>query len=461
MLLLRRALSVLAFAFSMVGAAASPARDPHQANPILPGYYADPSLVQFEGESYLYATLDPWGGETLGCWESADFKNWTYRELNWPTKQACTSKTSGDAKVWAPSVVRAPNGKFFMYVSVGSEVWVGTSDHPLGPWRDAHGGKPLIDGKFRPGYHMIDAEAFLDDDGTAYLYWGSGWNWVKGRCFAVKLKPDMVTFDGKVRDVTPANYFEGPFMVKHDGRYFLTYSQGKTIDDTYQVHYAVGDTPFGPFTEGANSPILVTDKTNDVVSPGHHAIFARGGKTYILYHRHSVPYDPAATLRQTCVDELEFTADHQIAKVAPTHVGPALVSGRLDGRKNLVVAASASSTKDANAGAESVFDDNYATRWAAAPDAAGGWLQVDLGKVQDFSRQELRFEYAWKSYPFRLEASNDGTRWQTLRGLSSAPVVGSPVVIQQAGRARYLRLVFPPETKGADLSLFEWNVFSP
>ncbi len=65
---------------------------------------------------------------------------------------------------------------------------------------------------------MIDAEAFIDDDGQAYLYWGSGLNWVNGHCFVVKLKPDMVHFDGVPKDVTPANYFEGPFMVKEKGR---------------------------------------------------------------------------------------------------------------------------------------------------------------------------------------------------------------------------------------------------
>ncbi len=88
---------------------------------------------------------------------------------------------------------------------------------------------------------MIDAELFVDDDCQVYLYWGSGWNWVNGRCFAVKLRSDVATFDGDVKDVTPANYFEAPFMVKRHGRYFLMYSSGVTMKDTYQVHYAVGD----------------------------------------------------------------------------------------------------------------------------------------------------------------------------------------------------------------------------
>src|SRR5689334_21390350 len=55
MLPLRRTLTLIIFALSAVMGAASDAGEPHQANPILPGYYADPSLVQFEGKSYLYA----------------------------------------------------------------------------------------------------------------------------------------------------------------------------------------------------------------------------------------------------------------------------------------------------------------------------------------------------------------------------------------------------------------------
>ena len=86
--------------FSRGGAAETiSGREPGMGNPILPGYYADPSFVEFEGQYYIYATLDPWGGKTLGCWVSSDFRNWNYRELNWPTKAACTSPTSKGAMV--------------------------------------------------------------------------------------------------------------------------------------------------------------------------------------------------------------------------------------------------------------------------------------------------------------------------------------------------------------------------
>src|SRR5690606_15812286 len=97
----------------MTHAQTVPARQAGRANPILPGYYADPSHVLADGKHYLYATLDPWGGETLGCWESADFKQWTFAPLNWPTKAACTSPTSKQAMVWAPSVVKGKDGRFY------------------------------------------------------------------------------------------------------------------------------------------------------------------------------------------------------------------------------------------------------------------------------------------------------------------------------------------------------------
>lgn len=429
---------------------------PHAANPILPGYFADPSLVQHDGRFYLYATLDPWGGRMLGCWESADFKHWTYRELNWPTKEACTSPTSKGAMVWAPSVVRTPNGKFAMFISVGNEVWVGTANHPLGPWRDAHDGTPLIPEIYRPGYHMIDAEAFVDDDGSAWLYWGSGWGWKNGRCFAVKLNADLNGFDGEPRDVTPANYFEGPFMFKHAGRYYLTYSQGKTVTDTYQVHYAVGDSPLGPFTEAPNSPLLVTDHARNIVSPGHHTMFVHGGRPYILYHRHRVPYVPDTAYRQTCVDELHFTADGLIEKVVPSHNGPALVQGRDTGR--LPATATASSERSSDNVASAALDDNYATRWAAAVDAKGGWLQLDLGRSQAVARVEVRFEYAWKPYRFRLETSTDGTHWSALADHNLDPFVGSPFSLPASAETRYLRLLFPENA--TEPSVWEFAAFA-
>jgi arabinoxylan arabinofuranohydrolase len=430
--------------------------EPHAGNPILPGYYADPSIISHQGRHWIYATLDPWGGETLGCWESSDFQQWTFRELNWPTKRICSSPESADSMVWAPSVVRAGDGTFVMYVSVGSEIWVGKADNPLGPWKDANGGKPLIPRNFKPGFHMIDAEAFIDDDGQAYLYWGSGLNWVNGKCWAAKLKPDMITFDGEIIDVTPARYFEAPFMVKHDGRYFLMYSDGKTIEDTYQVHYAVGDSPLGPFREAANSPVLTTDTDKNISSPGHHSVFQRDGSYYILYHRHSIPFDPDLIGRQVVVDEMRFTGDGLIERIIPTHQGPSLIQRDSKPLRNIRV--TASSRRNPHMEAEHVIDDNHATLWAADSEATHSWLQLDLGGEIEVKSHSLRFEYAWKFYQFILESSLNGSDWMPLADHTRNAVTGSPVILQTPTRARYLRITFPSKTKGVETGIIEWCI---
>ena len=247
-------------------------------------------------------------------------------------------------------------------------------------------------------------------------------------------------------------------MAKRGGRYFLMYSQGVTIKDTYQVHYAVGDNPLGPFTEAPNSPVLVTDKARNIVSPGHHTVFRHDGRDYILYHRHSIPFDPKFVGRQVCVDELTFTADGRIEKVVPTHDGPALVRGRAEGRGVLAAVASASGEAGELFAARFANDDNFATLWRAPAGGTNAWLQLDLGAVQPFTRQEIRFEYAWKPYRFTAEVSDDGRAWRRLDDRTREPAAGSPVVIDRPATARFLRLAFPPQDKDVAVSVIEWEV---
>ncbi|MBV8389008.1 MAG: family 43 glycosylhydrolase [Mucilaginibacter sp.] len=289
-------------------------------NPITEGYFADPAIIKDKGVYYIYATIDPWGSDELGVLETKDFKTFIQRHLNWPTKKACTSPTSGDAMVWAPSIRKAPNGKFYMYVAVGSEVWAGVSNSPLGPWKNAKADNtPLIKPSDFPNVHNIDPDCFIDDNGQAYLYWGSGFKWVNGHCMAVKLKKDMISFDGSPVDITPPHYFEAPHMIKRKGLYYLMYSYGKAIDASYQVRYSTSKTPLGPWVEGPNDPILSTSADSATYGPGHHTVFKENGQYYILYHR-IYPQKKDYVLRQLCLDSLNFDANKNILKIHPKGV---------------------------------------------------------------------------------------------------------------------------------------------
>lgn len=286
-------------------------------NPVINGSFADPSIVKHEGNYYVYATIDPWGGEELAVFESSDFINWEQKKINWPTKEACTSSTSNESRVWAPSVIKGKDGKFYMYVSVGSEIWAGVSEKPLGPWKNAKDdNSPFIKGDMFPEYHMIDAEAFIDDDGTPYLYWGSGLKWVNGHCFIVKLNDDMVSFNkDEIKDITPPNYFEAPFMLKKNNMYYLMYSEGKCTNGTYKVRYSVGETPYGPWKEGDNSPVLSTSKDATTLGPGHHTVFKENNQDYILYHR--IIDNNDTLLREIAIDSLNFDSIGNILEVKP------------------------------------------------------------------------------------------------------------------------------------------------
>lgn len=428
-------------------------------NPILPGYFADPSIVQHDGKFYLYVTADPWGTDFLSCWVSDDFQNWTFNKLNWPTKEACTSPLSGDSKVWAPSVIKKED-VFYMYISVGSEVWCGKANHPLGPWENMLKDQPMIPYDTTKYYHVIDAEAFLDDDGKAYLYWGSGWNWINGHCYVAELNDDMASFKTEPLEVTPTRYFEGPLMVKHNGKYYLTYSEGKTMDETYEVRYAVGDNPFGPFTEAANSPVLTTDESLNVYGPGHHTVFTYEGKSYILYHRHSLPFVTGTALRQTCIRELEFDdANTHIRTIVPTHTQlfPDLVKEKIKYIQPGEIAAT--SQQSAFTKAENIFDMDYATRWEVSSNDEDAFLSLVFEEEVNIETMEIRFEYPWKTYFAKVEILSDDGYWISVADYTGFGISGSPVLIPINEKCKYLKISFDKWDEENKPSIWEMRFY--
>ena len=62
-------------------------------NPLFDGFYAaDPSIVKHNGFYYVYATIDPWGGEELAVFKTKDFVNYERIHINWPTMASHSSK---------------------------------------------------------------------------------------------------------------------------------------------------------------------------------------------------------------------------------------------------------------------------------------------------------------------------------------------------------------------------------
>ena len=142
---------------------------PANANPFIPGYFADPTIRRFGDTYYLYATTDGTGNGygPAQVWASRDFVNWQNIVMNWPTTEV----------VWAPDVVQQPNGRFRYYYCEPCVISIGESDTPIGPWKNILGEDDavMVPDRYVHNAITLDPQLFRDDDGQEYLYfttWG-------------------------------------------------------------------------------------------------------------------------------------------------------------------------------------------------------------------------------------------------------------------------------------------------
>ncbi|RYF11756.1 MAG: hydrolase, partial [Flavobacteriales bacterium] len=264
---------------------------------VLPGVYADPHIAVFGKKFYIYPTTD--GSEG---WMSTSFTAWSSKDLvKWKAEKVILDLpkdiTWAKERAWAPAIAYK-NGKYYYYFSADVNIGVAVADKPTGPFKDPLG-KPLVKKAMLKG-QMIDPMVFVDDDGSAYLYFG------QGNCNIVKLNDDMVSYDAtKIISIKPRGYNEGSFVFKRNNKYYLSWSEFDTRDPRYSVAYAVSDSPMGPFIKAEQNPIL---KGKGVVKgAGHHSIVQVPGKDewYIAYHRFKIPGGNGYN-RETAISPLRF-----------------------------------------------------------------------------------------------------------------------------------------------------------
>ncbi len=185
-------------------AAAAPAQaaDPTftaQGNPIITDTYtADPDAFVHDGRLYLDVDRDeaPLGVNDFvmrewRLYSTDDLRHFTDHGV----RMTLADFAWADRNAWAPQMVER-DGRFFWYVPARKAVdgsmaiGVAVGDSPLGPFHDALG-HPLIDNTVANHSSFdIDPTVLIDDDGQAYLYWGS---FSSPR--VAKLKPSMIELE--------------------------------------------------------------------------------------------------------------------------------------------------------------------------------------------------------------------------------------------------------------------------
>jgi beta-xylosidase len=290
-------------------------------NPILPGLYADPEAHVFEGRYWIFPTYSaPYNRQVfLDAFSSTDLVTWEKHERVLDT---ATVKWARRA-VWAPSIVEK-DGWYYLFFGANDiqndqetgGIGVARSRSPQGPFVD-YLGRPLID-RFHNGAQPIDQNVFRDRDGSYYIVYG-GWR----HCNIAKLNDDFTGFvpfeDGTIfREITPAGYVEGAYMLLKDGKYYFMWSEGGWTGPDYAVAYAIGSTPLGPFERAGR--ILAQDSTV-ATGAGHHSVLqSPSGRWYIVYHRRPLG-ETDRNHRVVSIDELLFDEQGFIRPVRITHDG--------------------------------------------------------------------------------------------------------------------------------------------
>jgi len=200
---------------------------------------------------------------------------------------------------WAPDVFYDEKAqKFYLCYTINGRIGVAVADRPDSVFHDLG---TLID-------HAIDAHMFVDEDGQYFLYsveYPGFKIHVQPMASPVRKKGDPVrliqateSWERKLAALT-----EAPWMLKHNGLYYLLYSAGAADSEEYAIGYAVAKSPTGPFTKYPSSPVI--KKGGNIFGPGHCSVTRdRAGQLWMVYHQQQ--NSSRGWKRIICIDPLWF-----------------------------------------------------------------------------------------------------------------------------------------------------------
>ncbi|NMM93973.1 family 43 glycosylhydrolase [Bifidobacterium oedipodis] len=246
-------------------------------------YCADPNLTIFDNRYFLYCTddgVDNWGSTAFSVYVSDDLASWErypaldLRDVPW---------WHGEDGAWAPSVIRAKDGRYVFLFVAGSQIGAAVADTPYGPFVPQP--EPLVrKGTF--SCHTIDPGVFVDVDGTQWFLWGNG------RAWAAPFSDDCLSFDeSRAISWVPGDFREAIWIHERNGIYYASWSENDTREETYCVKYAMSSSIAGPWSEPM--PLVMPDAERKLYATGHHNIVNIPGtdEWIIAYHRFA--YNPA------------------------------------------------------------------------------------------------------------------------------------------------------------------------
>ena len=269
-------------------------------NPILAGYYPDPSVTRVGDKFYLVnSTFAHWPG--IPVHESTDLVHWRLIGHALPDSSKVSFDGLGTSRgVFAPAIAHH-DGVFYVIntlVDAGGNFFV-TATNPAGPWSDPVW-LPEIDG--------IDPSFFFDTDGKAYvvnngppegkpLYNGHRAIWIQEFDVTAQrlVGARTVLVNGGVDLSKQPVWIEGPHLYRIDDWYYLMCAEGGTERNHSEVIFR-SKSPWGPFEPYADNPILTqrdlpANRANPVTNAGHADLIQMTDGTWWAVFLASRPYE--------------------------------------------------------------------------------------------------------------------------------------------------------------------------
>ncbi len=316
-------------------------------------YTADPSAHVFNGKIWIYGSHDIDAGipqDDLGShFAMRDYQPISMDSINGPATVHPVALDIKDVpwagrQMWAPDAAEK-DGKYYLYFPVKDKqdvfrIGAAVGDNPAGPFKAQ---PEAIKNSF-----SMDPTVYKDDDGKYYMYFGGLWGgqlqrWKSGEYKAddeaqppddqpalspkiARMAANMVEFAEKPKDVKildengkpllsgdhDRRFFEAAWMHKYKGNYYLSYSTG----DTHFIAYAMGKSPYGPFTYKGRILEPVLGWTN------HHSITEVDGKWYLFYHDSQVSNGDTHLRNIKQPLEIKYNEDGTIQTLDPFQEDP-------------------------------------------------------------------------------------------------------------------------------------------
>lgn len=259
-------------------------------NPLLPGFYPDPSIIRVEDDFYMVtSSFSFYPG--VPVFHSRDLAHWEQigHVLDRP-EQLPLSADFISGGIYAPTI-RYHEGTYYMIttnVDHGGNFIV-TANNPTGPWSDPH---------WIEGATGIDPSLFWDHDGKAY-YTGT-WQgadmrhnsiWISEidlNEFKLVTEPKLIWGGAMVGAWCP----EAPHMYKRDGWYYLMIAEGGT-EVFHSVTISRSKDVYGPFEGYDGNPIMThrhLGKEYPVTNTGHADIVELKDGSWYMVMLASRPY---------------------------------------------------------------------------------------------------------------------------------------------------------------------------